>query len=268
MQLVQKIIQELQESGTMSKIRRKLLLSINTEASWYRLCEGGIYTTNNAYINTLFKNFTSTRAELQATCKVLVDNISKNRKICGAGIPSTSYHMITYASNSLGYLSNMYIGARSANSSSYASPMKACQPFLNKKIRFTLVPNANNNINYIQTYNNGELGNKIYFGYSAQNGSFPNNCSSPILIFDRSTNGVPEGEGANNIAIYKITIIYNNIVQGDFEACQLTANIPADLASDNKTHQKGEYGMYDSISGKFFGNIRANSYFLEHFDLI
>lgn len=252
----------------MSKFRRTLLKSINTEASWYRLCPGGIYTKTSAYIDTLFKNFSSTRMELVADSKVLVDNYSKARKVCGADVPSTSYHMITYWNNSSSYyFRNMYVGARNSNNSSWVKPMVSLQPFLNKKVRFTQVPNkSSSGSSYIQIYNNDELGNKVYFGYSVEDGSFPGNCSCSILIFDRNQNGNPEGDSANDLAIYKVMIKYDGILRHKFEACQLTSNIPANLASDNKPHSKGEFGMYDEVTGIFFGNKRANSYFLENFE--
>ena len=250
----------------MSKFRKKLLLSINTEASWYRLCPGGIYTTNSAYIDTLFKNFNNNALEIYVDSKVLVDNYSKARRLCGASVPSYHYTIISYWLKSNEAYSNIYMGARVANSTSWTSPMKSLQPFLDKKVRFTQVPNISGNNSYIQIYNNGILGNKVYFGYSVEDGSFANICSYSLLIFDRSSKGVPQKETATDIALYELGIKYKSNIVHIFKACQLTSNIPANLASDNKAHSAGEFGMYDEITGLFFGNANSTGYFLEHFD--
>ena len=80
-----------------------------------------------------------------------------------------------------------------------------------------------------------------------------------------SVAGVKTGS-ANNIVIYKTEAKNQGNIIYSLIACQLTKNIPGDLSWDNKPHYSGEYGMYDEISGKFFGNANSSGYFLENFD--
>lgn len=43
--------------------------------------------------------------------------------------------------------------------------------------------------------------------------------------------------------------------------CQLLRNIPSTLDNNGKARQAGECGMYDSVSGKFFGNVASRGSF-------
>lgn len=54
----------------------------------------------------------------------------------------------------------------------------------------------------------------------------------------------------------KLSDVYIN--SHHFVPCQLLKSIPSSLDANNIARQAGECGMYDSISGKFYGNV-ANS---------
>jgi hypothetical protein len=68
---------------------------------------------------------------------------------------------------------------------------------------------------------------------------------------------------ANNVN--KKTIHLTSSIKVDgvtrYVPCQLLKPIPASLDANNRARSAGECGMYDSISGKFFGNVASTGSF-------
>lgn len=82
--------------------------------------------------------------------------------------------------------------------------------------------------------------------------SVPVNNSRYLGIFGNHTGATNCTEGY--IARLTITSEYGNI---DLVPCKLLRDISASLSSDNKPQPKDRCGMFDTISGKFFGDARG-----------
>ena len=233
---------------------------------WYRICKGGIYTTTNAYINTGYKDFTNRNFEYYIDCKVL-DTTKGPKGLTGAvnESGSKSYNSITYiGDNTHEWWYDMYYPVRYGSQESNISQWLTLRPFLNKKVRINQPINQSGYYPSIQLYNGSILENPLYTTYDENN--YPDNiCPYPMTVFAIYQNGNIY-RNANNVVIYETQAKQQNITMYSLFACQLTQNITADLAWDNQPHYSGEYGMYDEITHKFFGNANSTGYFLENFD--
>lgn len=256
----------------MSEYRRKLLAQKKETGSWYRICEGGIYTATNAYIDTGYKEFTNRNLEVYTDCKILsAGTYNVVRALWGSSGPSQLHNPYDWAYNYAGavvgsswYNDDTYYMSRWKNKSD-APNVGELRPYLNKKVRLTVTPNNGGEKSYIQVYNGSTLGEKVYA--SSETVERQNYYTQyPILIFARSSGSNAPNSIANNIAIYETRATQSGVPVYFYKACQLTHNITGDLAWDNQAHQAGEYGMYDEVSGKFFGNANSTGYFLENID--
>lgn len=249
----------------MSEIRRKLLIasSMGGDGSWYRICKGGIYTTTSAYIDTGYKNFTNRNFEFWVDCKVLTEE-TNGRWLTGA-ISGGAFNTIVFVGSVTDkYYPNIFKGAHETQTY-HVQNIGNARPFINVRTKITQPFNDGNVMLYVQKFENGEWGNKIYANNAVVE-RMNYQTLYPMYIFCGNIDSSSPAYNGNNITIYetggkqKETFIYHMI------ACQLIQNISAELASDNKPHQSGEYGMYDEVSGKFFGNASSTGYFLENID--
>lgn len=83
------------------------------------------------------------------------------------------------------------------------------------------------------------------------------NGSNIITTLPDSTYKI--GKSSSGLDVLKLKNV--NINSHNFTPCQLLKSIPATLDANNKARAAGECGMYDSISGKFFGNVSSSGTF-------
>lgn len=75
------------------------------------------------------------------------------------------------------------------------------------------------------------------------------NTDVPLRIYVGKMNLLEEYNAATNTSVTSLT------------PCQLLRNIPSTLDNNGKARVAGECGMYDSVSGKFFGNVASTGSF-------
>ena len=234
-----------------------------SKKGWYRLCPGGIYTQTNAYIDTGYKNFTNRNFEFEVDVKVLRESTAF-RCITGADITGSNgaYNNINFTQkNSTTYGENTFRAAHETSSTHIAN-FNQLKPFFNKKIKFIRPKNQTGYYCSIQEYIGDILGEKIYSNYEYIERQ-DLNCPYSIYIFaGHRDNAIYYS--SNDIVVYGSSAKQNDVLVYSMTACQLTKNITGDLSWDNKPHSSGEYGMYDEVSGKFFGNANSSGYFLEN----
>lgn len=251
----------------MSEFRRNIIITNSGESSWYRICEGGIYTTTNAYINTGYSGWTSRYTHTYADVKILA-NTANIRRIFGS-VGNIWYYVHFTGESETSVEKHCYGFPGSTRSS--LTDIYNYQPFLNKKVRvhFPKFESTSTNAGSIQIWTENQLGTHIY---NRNRVSYMMNWADRTAIYPMCFLAMMNGGSVNNSQVANYMSIYNAYIENNDNlvfsaaACQLTQNISADLAWDNKPHQKGEYGMYDSVSGKFFGNANTTGYFLENFD--
>lgn len=256
------------KEGGMSEIRRRLLTAALTAdgGSWYRICPGGIYTIDNAYIDTLYKNFTNRYFEFYVDCMVMEEDVV-DKGITGAvaDTGSATYNGISFLRSTIidKYYPNIYKSHQQI-STSQVYDIGMARPYINKKVRVTRPFNYYNYNFYIQFYNMEQLENPIYAnGQVTERYNYL--CPLSMHIFGFNRNGKNYTPG-NNIVIWESRAAQNGVDVYYMKACQLTRNIPAALASDNQNHYAGEYGMYDEVTGKFFGNANSVGHFIENIE--
>lgn len=100
------------------------------------------------------------------------------------------------------------------------------------------------------------LNNKVTINNETYNLSLPHGNGLSFLVFARHTNNILVEY--INFAKYKSFEVHNQI---NLIPCQLLKSIPATLDANNIARSAGECGMYDSVSGKFYGNVNYTGTF-------
>lgn len=252
----------------MSEFRRRILTAALTAdgGSWYRICPGGIYTnTEGAYINSKATGFNSKRYEIISEVKILVGGYDYQRAYLGSSDKRSYY--IAQSFNQISHprgLNETYVCGILNDTGSRS--LMTYKPFIGKRVKFVWPKVSSNEKPYIQFYENGIYGEKLHATSQYSDGNYT--VGNPFYIFAYNFGGSigTDGHNAQDIALYKVIFRNNDIDIRRFISVQLTKNITAELAWDNKIHYAGEYGMYDEVTGKFFGNANSTGYFIENID--
>lgn len=122
------------------------------------------------------------------------------------------------------------------------------------------VPNKSNTAMRIKA---DRLTNAIYVNGVKK---FTNNNSKNIGYNNQSIRlfSTPLQGDSNYNYIGRIGVVIlseDNIEKGHYIPCKLKRNISAQFASDNKSHNTGECGMYDRVTGKVFFNANTTGAF-------
>lgn len=103
-------------------------------------------------------------------------------------------------------------------------------------------------------------GEKYYFDVNGEHFNFPSNSdtyieSKSIWLFKYNTGGSINRYFHGDIAYFRITDPTFSINRINMFPCRLLVDIPAILDGNGIARQAGTCGMWDTVSGRFFGNV-------------
>ena len=93
----------------------------------------------------------------------------------------------------------------------------------------------------------------------SNNGLTNAETNADVLLFENIANNGTYFHG--DIAYFRITDPTFSINRVNMTPCRLLRPIPASLDANGIARNAGECGMFDAVSGKFFGNVASSGSF-------